>query len=62
MGEPSLAPRHLHTPITRTPQHHAMMVVMNEVIWCVAYGLGWWWVALMTHERAQRGASSGEPG
>jgi hypothetical protein len=23
------------------------MVVMNEAIWCVAYGLLWWWVALL---------------
>ena len=23
------------------------MVAMNEAIWCVAYGLLWWWVALM---------------
>jgi hypothetical protein len=23
------------------------MVAMNEALWCVAYGLMWWWVALM---------------
>ena len=23
------------------------MLAMNEAIWCVAYGLLWWWVALM---------------
>jgi len=23
------------------------MAVMTEAIWCVTYGLLWWWVALM---------------
>jgi hypothetical protein len=22
--------------------------VVNEAIWCVVYGLMWWWVALMS--------------
>jgi hypothetical protein len=30
-----------------------MMVTMNEAIWCVAYGLLWWWVALMVPGRAR---------
>jgi len=29
------------------------MVTMNEAIWCVAYGLLWWWVALMMADRAR---------
>jgi hypothetical protein len=29
------------------------MVVMNEAIWCVAYGLLWWWVLLMLADRAR---------
>ena len=29
------------------------MVVMNEAIWCVAYGLMWWWVALKMPDRAR---------
>jgi hypothetical protein len=29
------------------------MGVMNEAIWCVAYGLMWWWVALMMADRAR---------
>jgi hypothetical protein len=24
-----------------------MMMAMNEALWCVAYGLLWWWVALV---------------
>jgi len=30
-----------------------MMAAMNEAIWCVAYGLLWWWVALMLPDRAR---------
>ena len=30
-----------------------MMVTMNEAIWCVAYGLLWWWVALMLPDRVR---------
>jgi hypothetical protein len=29
------------------------MVTMNEAIWCVAYGLLWWWVALMMPDRVR---------
>ena len=29
------------------------MVAMNEAIWCVAYGLLWWWVALMMPDRGR---------
>jgi hypothetical protein len=29
------------------------MVVMNDAIWCVAFGLLWWWVALMLPDRLQ---------
>jgi hypothetical protein len=29
------------------------MVAMNEAIWCVAYGLLCWWVALMLPDRAR---------
>jgi len=29
------------------------MVTMNEAIWCVAYGLLWWWVALMLLDRGR---------
>jgi len=27
------------------------MQVMTEAIWCVAYGLLWWWVALILPEQ-----------
>jgi hypothetical protein len=27
------------------------MVAMNYAVWCVAYGLLWWWVALMLPDR-----------
>jgi len=26
---------------------------MNEAIWCVAYGLLWWWVSVMMADRAR---------
>jgi hypothetical protein len=29
------------------PHGYATMWVMTEAIWCVAYGLLWWWVAVM---------------
>jgi hypothetical protein len=29
------------------------MVTMNEAIWCVAYGLLWWWVSVMMADRAR---------
>jgi hypothetical protein len=29
------------------------MVVMNVAIWCVAYGLMWWWVSLVMFDRAR---------
>jgi hypothetical protein len=27
--------------------------VVNEAIWCVVYGLLWWWVALMLPDPAR---------
>jgi hypothetical protein len=30
-----------------------MMAAMNEAIWCVAYGLLWWWVALLLPDRVR---------
>jgi hypothetical protein len=35
---------------------------MNEAIWCVAYGLFWWLVALMLPEKAAHWARSGKDG
>lgn len=35
------------------------MVAMNEAIWCMAYGLLWWWVALTLPENAADWARSG---
>jgi hypothetical protein len=35
------------------PRSRATIVVMNEAIWCVAYGLLWWWLALMLADRAR---------
>jgi hypothetical protein len=35
---------------------------MNEAIWCVAYGLLWWWVALMLPEKAPHWVQSGKDG
>jgi hypothetical protein len=29
------------------------MAVMSEAIWCVAYGLLWWWVALLMADHAR---------
>jgi hypothetical protein len=29
------------------------MVVMNEAIWCIAYGLLWWWLLLMMADGAR---------
>jgi hypothetical protein len=29
------------------------VVTMNDAIWCVAYGLLWWWVALMLPDRVR---------
>jgi hypothetical protein len=34
------------------PRGRATIVVMNEAIWCVAYGL-LWWLLLMTADGAQ---------
>jgi hypothetical protein len=30
-----------------------MMAAMNDAIWCVAYGLLWWWVALLLPDRVR---------
>ena len=35
---------------------------MNEAIWCMAYGLLWWWVALTLPENASHWSRSGKNG
>ena len=32
---------------------------MHEAIWCLAYGLMWWWVLLLMRDGAWRRTSSG---
>ena len=41
---------HLDNTDAAEPSDHGDM---NEAIWCVAYGLLWWWVALMLPDRAR---------
>ena len=33
---------------------------MDEALWCVTYGVLWWWVVLMMRDGAWRGAASAD--
>ena len=37
-------------------------VVMDEALWCVTYGVLWWWVVLMMRDGAWRGPTSADNG